>query len=82
MSGISTVASINAADSKTVTYSVKGFTCVTCAVGLDTLLSRQEGVIRVRSSYPDASTEIQFRPSQTNESMLKDLISEMGFTAR
>jgi Cu+-exporting ATPase len=82
MSGASTIATVAATDSKTVTYRITGFTCVTCAVGLDTLLSKQEGVIRVHSSYPDASTVIEFRPSRTNESALKEFISEMGFTAR
>jgi copper chaperone CopZ len=75
------MATVSAADSQTVTYRIKGFTCVTCAVGLDTLLSKQEGVIRVHSSYPDASTTIQFRPSRTNEGTLKEFIAEMGFTA-
>ena len=82
MSGASTITTVNAADSKSVTYRIKGFTCVTCAVGLDTLLSKQEGIIQVHSSYPDASTTIQFRPSRTNESALKEFISEMGFTVR
>ncbi len=81
MGGATTMATVTAADSKTVTYRIKGFTCVTCAVGLDTLLSKEEGVIRVHSSYSDASTEIQFRPSRTNEGALKNFISEMGFTA-
>ena len=28
----------------TVSYKVRGFTCVTCAVGLETMLGRQKGV--------------------------------------
>jgi copper chaperone CopZ len=76
MSSVSTVASV-----KTVTYRIKGFSCLTCAVGLDTLLSKEPGVIRAKSSYPDATTIIEFRPSQTNEDILKNCISEMGFTA-
>ena len=82
MSGATTMATVSAADSKTVTYRIKGFTCVTCAVGLDTLLSKQEGVVRVHSSYPDATTVIEFRPSRTNENALKEFISEMGFRAK
>ncbi len=82
MSGATTIAAVSAADRQTVTYRIKGFTCVTCAVGLDTLLSKQEGVIHVHSSYPDASTTIQFQPSRTNEGVLKKFIAEMGFTAK
>jgi copper chaperone CopZ len=69
------------AKSKTVTYHVKGFTCVTCAVGLDTLLQRQKGVVRSKSSYRDATTTVEFNPELVTEKELKAFIAEMGFTA-
>jgi Cu+-exporting ATPase len=70
-----------AAPNKTVTYRIKGFTCVTCAVGLDTLLQRQKGVVHSKSSYPDATTVIEFNPGLVTEKELKAFIAEMGFTA-
>jgi copper chaperone CopZ len=73
---------LKAADSKTVTYKVKGFTCITCAVGLDTLLQRQEGVIHSKSTYPGAVTTIEYRPAVITERELKSFISEMGFEAK
>jgi len=76
------VGSIKAADSKTVTYKIKGFTCVTCAVGLDTLLQRQDGVIHSKSSYPEAVTTIEYKPAVITERDLKSFISEMGFEAK
>jgi Cu+-exporting ATPase len=72
---------VNASDSKTVTYKITGFSCVTCAVGLDTMLQQQDGVIRSQSSYPETTSKIEFKPSVTNEKTLKKFISEMGFTA-
>jgi hypothetical protein len=66
---------------KVVTYRVKGFSCITCAVGLDTMLLQHGGVLHSKSSYPDALTMIEFRPSLVNEESLKAFISEMGFTA-
>jgi Cu+-exporting ATPase len=70
-----------ARESKTVTYRVKGFTCPTCAVGLDTMLRRQNGVIQSQSSYPDALTVIKFDPHLVTEKSLKAFIAELGFTA-
>lgn len=69
-----------APNSRLVTYRIKGFTCVTCAVGLDTLLRQTKGVIDSKSSYPEATATIRFDPATITESRLKDLISEMGFT--
>jgi copper chaperone len=71
----------SARESKTVTYRVKGFTCPTCAVGLDTILRREAGVIQSQSSYPDAITVIKFDPHLVTEQSLKASIAELGFTA-
>jgi copper chaperone CopZ len=73
------IGKMTAADTKTVTYKIKGFTCVTCAVGLDTLMQQQEGVVRSKSTYPEAVTTIEFKPSVITEKSLKGFISEMGF---
>lgn len=66
------------AKNKTVKYRIQGFSCVTCAGGLHTMLQQQESVVRSKSSYLDATTTIEFKPSIT----LKAFISEMGFTAK
>jgi hypothetical protein len=42
MAALETVAG---AEQKTVTYRISGFTCVTCAVGLETLLQKERGVV-------------------------------------
>jgi copper chaperone CopZ len=82
MAGAATIGTAHSADSKTVVYQIKGFTCVTCAVGLDTLLQQQPGVVHSKSSYTDATATIEFRPSVISENALKALISEMGFRAK
>jgi copper chaperone CopZ len=81
--GTSSVATIAAADTKgmkTVTYRVKGFSCVTCGVGLDTMLGKQKGIVWSKSSYPEGIVKIQFDPKEVTEVELKAFISEMGFT--
>ncbi len=63
----------------TVVFSVKGFTCVTCAVGLETMLRRQNGVLRAQASYAENQVRIEFNPAVIAEKSLKQSILELGF---
>ncbi|HXE11388.1 MAG TPA: heavy-metal-associated domain-containing protein [Bryobacteraceae bacterium] len=78
--GLAVLGKADVGETVKVTYSIKGFTCVTCAVGLDTLLRQQKGVIRSQSSYPEAKSVIVFDPRLISESELKAFIAEMGFS--
>ena len=64
---------------ETVTYRVKGFSCITCAVGLDAMLQRQKGVTWSRSSYPDGTVVIKFNSEEVTENLLRAFIADMGF---
>jgi copper chaperone CopZ len=75
-------AACGAAKSKTVTYRIEGFTCVTCAVGLDALLKDQKGIVRSKSSYPERTAVVEYDPGLVNEEKIKAFIQELGFTAR
>jgi copper chaperone CopZ len=81
--GAGSVAALSAvaAEKKTVTYHVKGFYCITCAVGVDALLERQKGVVKSQSDYQGATTTITYHPSLVSEDELKASIAEMGFHA-
>ncbi|WP_446743357.1 heavy-metal-associated domain-containing protein [Silvibacterium acidisoli] len=84
LAGVSTIAAANALeskDAKTIAYSVKGFTCITCAVGLETLLRQEKGVLKAEASYPGASVVIHYDSAKVNPDQLKGYIAEMGFTA-
>jgi anaerobic selenocysteine-containing dehydrogenase len=70
-----------AAQTKNVTYHIKGFSCITCAVGLDVMLRRNKGILRSNSTYPEAITRIDFEPTIISTETIKSLIAEMGFTA-
>lgn len=70
-----------AAQNKTLTYRIKGFSCITCAVGLDVMLRRNKGVLRSHSTYPEAITTVEFEPAIITSNTIKSLIAEMGFTA-
>ncbi len=82
--GLSSLPVVNMAAESTrqiVHYRIKGFTCITCAVGLDTMLERTSGVVWSKSSYRDSTTTICFHPDMIAEKALKASIAEMGFTA-
>jgi copper chaperone len=68
--------------SKTVTYRVEGFSCVTCAVGLDAMLREHKGIVRSKSTYPAGTTVIEFDPEFVAETQIKTFIEETGFIVR
>ena len=70
----------DAKESNTVTWRVRGFTCVTCAVGLETMLRQQKGVTRAEASYPDAEVTIRFDPGTVSEASLRTFVTSIGFT--
>jgi Cu+-exporting ATPase len=75
-----TNSTIAAADMKTVTWRVHGFTCVTCAVGLETMLRQQKGVRSAEASYPNATVTIQYYAERVSEASLRSFIQDIGFT--
>jgi copper chaperone CopZ len=79
--GIAAIATAHANQNKMVTYQVSGFSCPTCAVGLDTMLRQQKGVVRSESNYAHATTVVEFDPKLTTDQSIKAFIQEMGFVA-
>jgi copper chaperone CopZ len=69
------------AEKKTVTFGITGFTCITCAVGLETLLEKERGVIRVQASYPESKAIITYHPKLTSEAAVVKYIEQAGFKA-
>jgi copper chaperone CopZ len=67
-------------ESRSVTYRVKGFTCITCAVGLEVMLKGLNGVTRASASYPANTVSIGFDEHVTTEKTVKDFISVCGFS--
>ncbi|HEX4308513.1 MAG TPA: heavy-metal-associated domain-containing protein [Acidobacteriaceae bacterium] len=84
LAGAGTIAAMevaHAVQTTTVSYRVKGFSCPTCAVGLETMLREQKGVKWVKATYPEALVVIRYEASSVSESALRGYISELGFTA-
>lgn len=72
----------SAGQQATVTYKVSGFTCITCATGLETLLAREKGVLRVKASYPEGTATVDFIAHDTTEQEIAAAIRSMGFTTQ
>src|SRR5690348_14139701 len=77
--GLAGIRVSRARGSRTVTYRVKGFSCVTCAVGLETMLRREKGIGEVHATYPDGKTTIEFDPSLIDENRIRESIADKGF---
>lgn len=77
---IAPLEAMSAGPTKTVTYHVRGFSCITCATGLDTMLRQQKGITSSASTYPQGIATIGFDPDQTNEKNIKEFIASLGFT--
>lgn len=81
LGGLATMEGMDLAEQKTVTFRITGFTCITCAVGLETLLEKERGVIRVKASYPESVAIVTYHPKLTSEQSLVKFIESAGFKA-
>jgi copper chaperone CopZ len=80
--GIAPLEAISASATRTVIYQVKGFTCITCATGLDTLLGQQKGVASSKSTYPEGKVTVAFDPERISEQAIVTFIADLGFTVQ
>lgn len=67
-------------ENQSVSYKVKGFTCVTCATGLEVMLMQQAGVARAHASYPAATVSIGFDQNVISAPALREFIEGCGFS--
>jgi copper chaperone CopZ len=82
VAGLAPLEAVSAPATRTVVYQVKGFTCITCATGLDTLLGRQKGVASSTSTYPQGKVTVAFDSRQTTEQAIVTFITDLGFTVQ
>jgi copper chaperone CopZ len=77
--GLSPLKAVAKAKTEVVTYRVKGFSCVTCATGLDTMLSQQKGIASSKSTYPEGIAKVAFDPEEISKQQIASFIAELGF---
>ncbi len=66
---------------RTVRYLVEGFTCITCALGLETLLRRERGVLSAKADYPSTTVVIEYDPAVIDDRHLQAFVQDAGFRA-
>jgi copper chaperone CopZ len=77
---LASIESLATESTRTATYQVKGFSCITCATGLDTMLTRQKGIKSSKSTYPAGVVTVCFNPDRITEERIVAFIAELGFT--
>jgi Cu+-exporting ATPase len=77
--GLAPLGAMAAEAGKIVIYRVKGFSCRTCATGLDTMLVQQKGIHSSQSTYPEGTVTVGFDPRQTTEKAIVAFIRDLGF---
>ena len=65
---------------KTAVFQVKGFSCPTCSVGLDTMFTRTRGIVSSHSTYPEGKVLVRFDLGAINEAQVRAVITDAGFT--
>lgn len=63
----------------TAVFQVKGFSCITCAVGLDTMFSRTKGILSSHSTYPEGKVIVRFDPGSISDAAVRAVITDAGF---
>ena len=79
--GLAITGEAKAAPAQTVTYQVTGFTCITCAIGLEVVLKGFRGVATAKAAYPEGKVVVGFDPAMTSEETIRTFIDKAtGFT--
>jgi Cu+-exporting ATPase len=65
---------------KRAAYQVKGFSCATCATGLDAMLGKESGIVSSKSTYPEGVVTVNYLPEKTSEEWIAAFITDLGFT--
>lgn len=76
---IATASAATSKETASVDWKVNGFTCITCAVGLEVMLKGMPGVARARATYPENTVSIGFDSKPISERKLRDFIAVCGF---
>jgi copper chaperone CopZ len=78
--GLAPLQGMAATGGRVVSFWVQGFSCVTCATGLDTMLGQQKGIKSSKSTYPEGKVIVNFDPDKITEGAIAAFINDLGFT--
>lgn len=64
------------APAATAVYMVKGFTCITCAVGLEVVLRGIKGISAAKATYPEGKVTVGYDPAMQSEEKIRAFINK------
>lgn len=70
-----------AADAQTVVLTISGMHCEGCASGIEAMVKRTEGVIKVDVSYEAREATVQYDPAKASPEKVIAAIEKMGYKA-
>lgn len=68
-------------NSQTVTLTVSGMHCSSCATGISAMLKRTEGVQRATVSYEAREAFVEYDAAKTSPEKITTVIENMGYKA-
>lgn len=64
------------APAATAVYMVKGFTCITCAVGLEVVLRGIKGITSAKATYPEGKVTVGYDPALHSDEKIRAFIDK------
>ncbi|MEK7064152.1 MAG: heavy metal-associated domain-containing protein [Patescibacteria group bacterium] len=68
-----------AENTQTLSLSLSGLHCTSCAVNIDLTLEGLAGVVSANTNYAKSEVRITFNPEQTGEAAIKSAIEGLGY---
>jgi Cu2+-exporting ATPase len=60
-------------------FPVTGMSCASCAIGVETILSAQEGILHARVNFANNSAQVEYAPAMTSPQRMKIALQEVGY---
>jgi len=70
-----------AAETRTTVFDIRGMHCSGCAEGIESMVRRIDGVIRVEASYEKREARVEFDPARTSNEKIIETIEKLGYHA-
>jgi len=71
---------VDKANIQTINLEVKGMTCASCEEHINHSVNQLNGILKVKSSYKNGNTEIEFDNSKTTVEEIKKAVNSTGYS--
>ena len=71
---------VNKANIQIINLGIKGLTCTSCEEHINHSINQLNGILKVRSSYENGNSEIEFDKSKTTIEEIKKAVNSTGYS--